>query len=311
MKRVLSIALCALLLMAVPASATEFLYMATGGTSGTYYALGGEIANLFAKNIEGLDVTAQSTGASAENIRLIDRGEAELGIVQNDVADYAFNGVNAFEGEQIQNFDVVASMYPEVVQLVVNADAGINTLADLKGKKVSIGAAGSGVYFNAVQYLEVAGLTVNDIDAQLLSFAESADAIKNRQIDAAFITAGFPNPAIQELGATASIKLLNLDDETIGKLIEKYPFYAKVTIPAGTYPNQAEDANMVGIRAIMICKKDLSEDLVYNMVKTLYEKTSDISHAKGAEITIDKALLGVSTPVHPGAAKYYAEKGIQ
>ncbi|MEA5064416.1 MAG: TAXI family TRAP transporter solute-binding subunit, partial [Eubacteriales bacterium] len=178
MKRVLSIALCALLLMAVPASATEFLYMATGGTSGTYYALGGEIANLFAKNIEGLDVTAQSTGASAENIRLIDRGEAELGIVQNDVADYAFNGVNAFEGEQIQNFDVVASMYPEVVQLVVNADAGINTLADLKGKKVSIGAAGSGVYFNAVQYLEVAGLTVNDIDAQLLSFAESADAIK-------------------------------------------------------------------------------------------------------------------------------------
>ncbi len=311
MKRILSIALVALMLLAIPASATEFLYMATGGTSGTYYALGGEIANLFAKNIADLDVTAQSTGASAENIRLIDQGEAELGIVQNDVADYAYNGINAFEGEQIQSFAVVASMYPEVVQLVVHADSGINTLADLKGKKVSIGAAGSGVYFNAVQYLEIAGLTVEDIDAQLLSFAESADAIKNRQIDAAFITAGFPNPAIQELGATSSVKLLNLDDQTIDALIAKYPFYAKVTIPAGTYPNQAEDANMVGIRAILICANSLSEDMVYEMVKTLYEKTGDISHAKGAEITIDNALLGVSTPVHAGAAKYYAEKGIQ
>lgn len=310
MKRILCLALCALMLLAIPASATEFLYMATGGTAGTYYALGGELANLFAKNVADLDVTAQSTGASAENIRLIDQGEAELAIVQNDVADYAYNGVNAFEGEQIQSFSVVASMYPEVVQLVAHTDAGINSLADLKGKRVSIGAAGSGVYFNAVQYLEVAGLTLDDIDEQFLSFAESSDAIKNRQIDAAFITAGVPNAAIQELGSTSSIHLVNIDEASFEKLAAAYPFYAHVTIPAGTYPNQTEDASAAAIRAILICKSSLSDDLVYNLTKILYEKTDELSHAKKAEIKLEDALLGVSTPVHPGAQRYYDEAGL-
>lgn len=311
MKRILALTLCALMMLAVPASAVEYYYLATGGTSGTYYALGGEIATLFNNNVADIEVTAQSTGASAENIRLIDQGEAEFGIVQNDVADYAFNGINAFDGEQIQSFSVMASMYPEVVQLVVHADSGINSLADLKGKRVSIGAAGSGVYFNAVQYFEIAGISLDEIQAQYLSFAESSDAIKNRQIDAAFITAGFPNPAIQELSATADVRLINLDDATIDSLIAAYPFYAKITIPAGTYTGQTEDANMVGIRAILIVSNALSEDAVYEMTKALYEKTGDISHAKGSEIVIESALLGVSTPVHPGAAKYYAEKGIQ
>lgn len=311
MKRVFALILAIMLLAAVPACATEYIYLATGGTSGTYYALGGDLANLFAKNNADLDVTAQSTGASAENIRLIDQGEAEMAIVQNDVADYAYNGTNAFEGEQIQSFSVVASMYPEFVQLVVHADAGINTLADLKGKRVSIGAAGSGVYFNAVQFLEVAGLTLDDIDAQYLSFAESSDAIKNRQIDAAFITAGIPNAAIQELGATSDIKLLSLDDETVAALQEAYPFYAKATIPADTYANQPEDVTAVAIRAVLICKADMDEELVYNLTKTLYEKTDELSNAKKSEIIIDEALLGVSTPVHAGAARYYAEAGIQ
>ena len=311
MKKVFALILAIMLLAAVPACATEYIYLATGGTSGTYYALGGDLANLFAKNNADLDVTAQSTGASAENIRLIDQGEAEMAIVQNDVADYAYNGTNAFEGEQIQSFSVVASMYPEFVQLVVHADAGINTLADLKGKRVSIGAAGSGVYFNAVQFLEVAGLTLDDIDAQYLSFAESSDAIKNRQIDAAFITAGIPNAAIQELGATSDIKLLSLDDETVAALQEAYPFYAKATIPADTYANQPEDVTAVAIRAVLICKADLDEELVYNLTKTLYEKTDELSNAKKSEIIIDEALLGVSTPVHAGAARYYAGAGIQ
>ncbi len=311
MKKVFALILAIMLLAAVPACATEYIYLATGGTSGTYYALGGDLANLFAKNNADLDVTAQSTGASAENIRLIDQGEAEMAIVQNDVADYAYNGTNAFEGEQIQSFSVVASMYPEFVQLVVHADAGINTLADLKGKRVSIGAAGSGVYFNAVQFLEVAGLTLDDIDAQYLSFAESSDAIKNRQIDAAFITAGIPNAAIQELGATSDIKLLSLDDETVAALQEAYPFYAKATIPADTYANQPEDVTAVAIRAVLICKADMDEELVYNLTKTLYEKTDELSNAKKSEIIIDEALLGVSTPVHAGAARYYAEAGIQ
>ncbi|MEG0934904.1 MAG: TAXI family TRAP transporter solute-binding subunit [Clostridia bacterium] len=311
MKKILALVLTLMLLAAIPASAAQYLYIATGGTSGTYYALGGELANLFGKNIEGLEVNAPSTGASAENIRLVNAGDAELGIVQNDVADYAYNGTNAFEGEQIQTFSAVASMYPEFVQLVVHKDSGIKTLADLKGKRVSIGAAGSGVFFNAVQYLEVAGLTIEDIDAQYLSFAESSDAIKNRQIDAAFITAGIPNAAIQELGATSSVEVVSLDQATVDALIAAYPFYAQVIIPAGTYPSQEADVTTVAIRAILIAKNDLDEELVYNITKTLYEKTGDISHAKGKEIKIEDALLGISVPVHPGAARYFAEKGIQ
>ncbi|MDO4546899.1 MAG: TAXI family TRAP transporter solute-binding subunit [Clostridia bacterium] len=310
MKKVFALALVFALMAAVPASAVEYLYIATGGTSGTYYALGGEIANLLANNIEDVDVNAPSTGASAENIRLINAGDAELAIVQNDVADYAYNGTNAFEGQQIQTFSAVSSMYNELVQLVAHTDANITSIADLKGKRVSIGAAGSGVYFNAMQYLEIAGLTLDDIDEQYLSFAESSDAIKNRQIDAAFITAGVPNAAIQELGATSSIDIINLDDETINALIEAYPFYAKAVIPAGTYPNQEADANVVAIRAMLICKNDLSEDLVYNIVKTLYEKKDEISHSKAAEIHLEEALLGVSVPVHPGAARYYEEVGV-
>ncbi|MEF9895772.1 MAG: TAXI family TRAP transporter solute-binding subunit, partial [Clostridia bacterium] len=272
MKKILALVLTLMLLAAIPASAAQYLYIATGGTSGTYYALGGELANLFGKNIEGLEVNAPSTGASAENIRLVNAGDAELGIVQNDVADYAYNGTNAFEGEQIQTFSAVASMYPEFVQLVVHKDSGIKTLADLKGKRVSIGAAGSGVFFNAVQYLEVAGLTIEDIDAQYLSFAESSDAIKNRQIDAAFITAGIPNAAIQELGATSSVEVVSLDQATVDALIAAYPFYAQVIIPAGTYPSQETDVTTVAIRAILIAKNDLDEELVYNITKTLYEK---------------------------------------
>lgn len=310
MKRLTCLVLTALLLLAIPASATEYLYIATGGTSGTYYALGGELANLFAKNIEGVEVNAPSTGASAENIRLINSGDAELAIVQNDVADYAYNGVNAFEGEQIQSFATVASMYPEFVQLVVNPDAGIKTLADLKGKRVSIGAAGSGVYFNALDFLTVAGLTLEDVEAQYLSFAETADAIKNRQLDAGFVVAGIPNAAIQELTSTTNTQLFALNAEEIAALKELRGFYAESVIPAGTYPNQEADAAAVAIRAILICKADLSEDLIYSVTKTLYEKTGDISHAKGAEIVIEDALLGVSTPVHPGAERYYKEAGL-
>ena len=310
MKRLTCLVLTALLLLAIPASATEYLYIATGGTSGTYYALGGELANLFAKNIEGVEVNAPSTGASAENIRLINSGDAELAIVQNDVADYAYNGVNAFEGEQIQSFATVASMYPEFVQLVVNPDAGIKTLADLKGKRVSIGAAGSGVYFNALDFLTVAGLKLEDVEAQYLSFAETADAIKNRQLDAGFVVAGIPNAAIQELTSTTNTQLFALSAEEIAALKELRGFYAESVIPAGTYPNQEADAAAVAIRAILICKADLSEDLIYNVTKTLYEKTGEISHAKGAEIVIEDALLGVSTPVHPGAERYYKEAGL-
>ncbi len=301
-----------LLWAAVPAQADTFLSIATGGTSGTYYPLGGDIANLFNATIEGVKANAQATGGSAENLRLINSGDAELGTVQNDVAAYAFDGTDSFDGEVINSFSVVSALYPEVIQLVARSDSGITGIADLKGKRVSVGAAGSGTYFNAVHLLEAAGMTLDDIDEQFLSFAESGDAAKNRQIDAFFCTAGIPNAAITELASTADAKVIPLTTETVDNLIAAKPFYIGFVIPAGTYPGIDVDVQTVAITALLVCTNDLDDDLVYQMAKNLYEKGPELlTHAKKVEITLDTALFGVGNlPLHPGAEKYYKEAGL-
>jgi len=311
MKKFISmlIALTLVLAMASSACAATFLSIATGGTTGTYYPLGGDIANLFQTVIPDVKASAQATGGSADNLRLIDAGEAELGTVQNDVSWFAYNGIDSFEGEQIQSFSVVSSLYAEYVQIVTRADSDINSIQDFKGKTISIGAAGSGVYTNALHVLEAAGLTLDDIDEQYLSFAESADGLKNKQIDAAFICAGIPNAAITELGSTAGVKLISLTDEEVASLIAAHPTYANMKLPAATY-GLSEDVNCIVITALLVASNELDEDLVYNMTKALYEQDGILTHAKAAEITLDTAFVGVGElPLHPGAARYYAEVG--
>lgn len=301
-----------MLAVAIPASATTYLTIATGGTQGTYYALGGDLANLLSKEMTDVESTAQSTGGSSENIRLVSQGEAELATVQNDVATYAYQGTMAFEGEQITNFGVIGNLYPEVVQLVYADDSGITDLASLKGKRISIGAAGSGVYQNAMDFLAVAGLTLDDIDEQLLSFGESADAIKNRQIDAAFVTAGVPNPAVTDLASGIDIELLNLSEADAAKLLSDYSYYTQYVVPAGTYSSQTSDAVTVNISAILIAGTDtVSEEAGYEITKLIYEATEKLSHAKKADIKIENALSGFDPAMlHPGALKYYTEKGL-
>lgn len=311
-KRLVSIFLMVALLAAVvlPATAAEFLSIATGGTTGTYYPLGGDIANLFNTVIPDVKASAQATGGSADNLRLIDIGDAELGTVQNDVSWFAYTGTDSFEGEQIQSFSVISSLYAEYVQIVTREDSGINAIADFKGKSISIGAAGSGVYTNALHVLEAAGLTLDDIDAQYLSFSESADGLKNKQIDAAFICAGIPNAAITELGSTTGVKLVSLSDDEVAGLCAAHPTYANLKLPADTY-GLSEDTNCIAITALLVCANDLSEDLVYQMTKALYEQDGILTHAKAAEITRDTAFVGVGDlPLHPGAAKYYKEAGM-
>jgi len=295
--------------LATSASAATFLSIATGGTTGTYYPLGGDIANLYNTVIDGVKASAQATGGSADNLRLIDAGEAELGTVQNDVSWFAYSGTDSFANEQIQSFSVISSLYAEYVQIVTRADSDINCIADFKGKAVSIGAAGSGVYTNAMHVLEAAGLTLDDIDEQYLSFAESADGLKNKQIDAAFICAGIPNAAITELGSTTGVKLISLSDEEVAKLIAAHPTYGNLKLPAATY-GLSEDVNCVVITALLVCSNELDEQLVYDMTKALYEQDGILTHAKAAEITLDTAFVGVGElPLHPGAARYYQEVG--
>lgn len=311
MKKTLSMLLAIMmLLISVPAFATEYLGLATGGTAGTYYALGGDIAALWMAKIPDLDVTAQSTGGSKANIILINDGDAELATVQNDVMAYAYAGNEFFDNQVIDSFQAIGYLYPELVQIVVAADSDIHTIADLKGKQVSIGAVGSGVFFNAVQILGNAGLGLEDIVPHYLSFDESATSFQNKQIDAFFVTAGLPNTAIVEVSNKIDVRLIGLDEADMAKLTEQYAYYVPVTVPAGTYNGMAEDVTVPAVGAVLICSKDLSEDLVYSLTRTLYEDTAELSHAKKAEISAEGAVKGIPVPFHPGAEKYFKEKGL-
>lgn len=284
---------------------------ATGGTSGTYYPLGGAMAGIVNGEVEGTNITVQSTGASKENVMLVSKGEADYAIVQNDVMDYADKGVELFDGTKITGVNTVSSIYPEIVQLVVGADSGIKTVADLKGKRVSIGDAGSGVEANAIQVLGSYGLSVDDINVSRLSFKESGNAFKDNQIDAFFVTAGVPNTAIVELSITRPVQLLNIDGAEADALIAQYPFYTKITISKDVYKTP-EDINTIAVRAIIICRADLNESEVYNFTKALYENLDALgsAHAKGKEILLEEAVDGVTVTLHPGAAKFYSEVGV-
>jgi TRAP transporter TAXI family solute receptor len=284
--------------------------MATGGSQGTYYAFGSAVGQILTEKTK-IPITIQSTGASKANIQLIDAGEVELAIVQNDVMDYAYKGIELFNGEKITSFSTMAALYAEVCQVVVNPGSGIKTIADLKGKNVSVGDAGSGVEFNARQILEAYGITFNDIGKQNLSFGASADALRDNKLDAFFCVAGAPTPAIIDLATGKEIVVLSIDDEHAAQLIQKYPFYTQFPIPAGSYRGQTSQVKTVAVKATFIVSPKLSEDTVYQLTKALFESKSQIeaAHVKGKELSKSYAVEGISVPFHPGAAKYLKEIG--
>lgn len=283
----------------------KFLSILTGGTQGTYYPLGGTFADLITTDT-GVKTTAEVSQASAANMTALEAGEAEIAFVQTDIAYYATEGTLMFEGQKIESVSALGSLYPETVQLVTLADSGIKSYEDLKGKKVSVGAPGSGTYANAEQLLEIHGLTMADIQAQNLDFGESADGIQSGQIDAAFITAGYPTGAVEALNATKGVYIVPVTADKAEALIAKYPYYAVDAIPAGTY-GLAEEIPAVSVGAMLAVKKDLPEDLVYAMTKAIYDNTDKISHAKGAFIKAETGLDGIGIEVHPGAQKYFDE----
>lgn len=312
-KRILALSLAIVLVFALSgvASAKEFLGLATGGTAGTYYALGGDIAALWMNKIPDLEVSAQTTGGSKANILLINDGDAELATVQNDVMYYAHQGnKDFFDGQVIDSFSAIGSLYPELVQIVVAAESDIKSVADLKGRSVSIGAVGSGVYFSALQVLEIAGITLDDIEEQYLSFDESATAFQNQQIECFFVTAGLPNPAITEVATKRPVRLLGLNEDDLAKLMSAYTFYVPVTVEAGAYNGITEAVTVPAVNAVLIASNALSEDLVYQLTKVLFENTADLSHAKKAVISAQYAITGIPTSFHPGAEKYYKEIGL-
>lgn len=287
------------------------LILATGGTAGTYYPFGGAMAKIWNSKIPGLNVTAQATGASAENVRLINRDEVELALVQSDTIDFAYYGKEAFK-ERLTKMAAIAVLYPEIIQIVVRGDSNIRSFADLKGVKVGVGAPGSGTEANFRQFLDVYGMKKEDVNGQFLSFAESAEQFKDKHIDAFFVTAGIPNAAIMDVAASHSIRILSLPEDKVAALEKKYPFLSAATIPANTYKGQTSDVKTVAVSAVLIAATKLKEDLVYQITKALFENQAELAaaHAKGKELNIKKAAKGVSIPYHPGAVKYYKEKGV-
>ena len=313
MKKMFTVLLAAVLVLSLAAcgGAGTKMTMGTGGTQGTYYGYGGVLGQ-YIGNKAGITVTVVSTDGSKANIQGIDAGNYQLGTVQSDVMAYAWEGTRSFESEgKIDSFRVVAGLYAEAVQLVT-MDPSIKSVADLKGKSVSIGAPGSGVYFNAVDVLAAAGMTEDDIKAQYQSFADSADALKDGKIDAAFIVAGAPTPAITELCTTNDAYLVPIDGEVADKLMADCPFYTVYTIPAGTYEGQTEDVQTVTVKATLIVSAAASDDDVYKLTAAIFDNIDAITaeHGKGAELSIENATSGMTAPFHAGAAKYFAEKGV-
>ena len=313
MKKTLSFFLSVLLVTALVLSGCgekAKLKMATGGTTGTYYAYSGTVSQVLSQKVENLSFDVQSTGASKANIYLVSDNEADIAIVQNDVMYYAHKGTDLFAGEKISGFSAMAGVYAEVCQIVSTSE--ITSIEDLRGKRVSVGDIGSGVEFNARQILEAYDITFDDIIVNNLSFGDSATALKDAKIDAFFCVAGAPTTAIVELATSNQINLLEIDDEHAAKLIQKYPFYTKFDVPGGTYKGVEAKAQTVAVVATYIVSDRLSEDLVYKMTKALFENAEEITvgHPKGAELDPAYSISSISIPMHPGAEKYYREAGV-
>ena len=288
------------------------LYFVTGGPMGTYYAIGGVMADVLNPLLSDTSLTLESSGASRANLEMIEEGDAHLATVQNDVMYYAYTGTSLFEGEEpFKNFSAVAGLYDETVQ-IITCDESIQTVADLAGKTVSVGDAGSGVEFNAKEILEAYGITFDDITVVNSSFGDSAESLENGEIDAAFIVAGAPTTAVEELAENTKISLVQLDDEHIAALKENYDFYTESIIPAGTYAGLDADSVTVSVRASLVASNELSEDVVYEIVKAVFENKEALAagHPKFEALSPEDAVNGMSVPFHAGAKKYYEEQGI-
>jgi len=312
MKRfgIMSIVVVLALIFAVAGcnKANKQLSLLTGGTGGTYYPLGGEIAKVINKEAD-LNITAQTSGASVENMQTLQKGDADLAFTQTDIASYAVKGQLMFSKGKVTKAQAIGTLYPETIQIVTVEGSGIKSVEDLKGKTVSVGAPGSGTEANAKQILEVYGMTFDDIDAKHLDFDESTGGIQDGNIDAAFITAGAPTGAVDALSAEKQVSIVPIPGDKVKELQAKYPYYATDVVKAGTY-GLAEDVPTTAVKAMLVASSDLDEDTVYNVTKALFENVDKLTNAKKSYISAENALDGVGIDLHPGAKKYFKEKGL-
>ena len=295
------------------ALAQKFIAIATGGTGGTYYPLGGALAQLLSNKVEGLVVTAQTSGASIANCNLISRHQIETAFSQANTTYWSYTATGLQAGQEpITNLRGIASLYPETIHIVATKASGVKTIADLKGKRVGVGAPNSGTEADARIILNAHGLTYDDMSIDYIDFNEVADRLIDGQIDAGFVTAGYPTSSIINIATIRDLVLVPVDREVAEKLVEEIPYYGITEIPAGIYTGVEEPVLALATPALWICDSQLDPTLVYKMTKALWENLDILVqvHAQGKNINLDTALAGMAIPLHPGAELYYKEIGL-
>jgi TRAP transporter TAXI family solute receptor len=294
-----------------PAMAQSQLSIATGGTGGVYYPMGGGLAEIINNHVDGYSATAEVTGASVENMGLIALGDADLAIGLADTVSQAYSGTGRFEGQELPMIRAVTSLYANMVQIVALEGSGITSLEDLRGKRVSIGAPGSGTEVNTNAILAANGISYDDIEEQRLNFNETADALSNGDIDAGFWSVGAPTSSILNLSTTQDIVILALSDAELDAAIAEDETFTKTTLAGGTYTGVDEDITVLGIPNVLTVSSEMSEDVVYAITKAMFENIAELQavHPAAQETTVEFGLSATPVPMHPGAIRYYEEIG--
>lgn len=289
---------------------TEFLTIATGGSSGVYYQVGATFSDILSDEL-GSDSSVQATGASAENINLLTDNNAELAFTMGDANAQALEGTGPFEGDARDGLTAIAGLYMNTVQVVATADSGIETIEDLADRNVAVGDVGSGVELNAQLVLEAHGMSYDDLNEDYLSYAEATDQMANGHIDAAFVTSGVPNPSLTELGTSTDFIIVPITGEGKENLLNDYDFFLEDEVPGDTY-QQSEAVETVGVMNHLMVSSELSEDAVYDITQVFFENLDAIhnSHAAAQDITLEEAAEGLTVPLHPGAERYLEENGV-
>ncbi len=301
------------LVAGTPALAQQQLSIATGGTGGVYYPMGGGLAEVINKNIEGYAATAEVTGASVENMGLVAMGDADMALGLADTVQQAQTGTGRFEGQQLEMLRALASMYANMIQIVTLESSGIDSLDDLVGKRVSVGAPGSGTEVNANAVLNANGITYDDIEEQRLNFNETADALANGDIDAGFWSVGAPTSSILNLATTNDIRIIELSDEEFAAAREANPIFARTTLDGGLYEGVDEDVAVLGVPNVLVASSEMPDDLAYQITKTMFEQIEDLQavHPAAKQTTVEFTLDATPIPLHPGAIRYYEETGAE
>lgn len=294
-----------------PAVAQEQLSIATGGTGGVYYPMGGGLAEIINTHIEGYSATAEVTGASVENMGLVATGDADLAIGLADTVLQAYSGTGRFEGQQLPMIRGLASLYANMIQIVALESSGITSLEDLRGKRVSIGAPGSGTEVNTGAILAANGISYDDIDEQRLNFNETADALANGDIDAGFWSVGAPTSSILNLATTQDIVIIALSEAELSAAIAADGTFARTTLTGGSYNGVDADIAVLGIPNVLTVSSDMSDDMAYAITKAMFENIAELRavHPAANETTVEFTMAATPVPLHPGAIRYYEEIG--